>query len=168
MFPLVTNTSAVSLVKIIITENKCKSHSTLRGIESCSVLGHSTWSCQYQFLHYLPHLASRADFFKSPSWWFLGKKILTTLFQNCHCCWSFLSLLLMFQFNITTFNLTEQICLGYKAPFSRNEARNKTSLFIVLGLQIVTVSLQHFSFLYTLCTSLTHPYLYTAPWTKFL
>lgn len=132
MFPLVTNTSAVSLVKIIITENKCKSHSTLRGIESCSVLGHSTWSLQYQFLHYVPHLASRADFFKSPTWWFLGKKILTTLFQNCHCLWSFLIPLLMFQFNITTFNLTAQICLVFKAPFSSNEDKNKCHYFLYL------------------------------------
>lgn len=56
----------------------------------------------------------------------------------------------MFQFNITTFNLTGQICLGFKAPFSSNETINKMSLFFLPGLQIVIVSLEHFSFLYTL------------------
>lgn len=73
-------------------------------------LGHSVWSWQCQFQHYFSHLCFRSWL----TWWFLSKEVLTTDSKHCYCYQSS--------------NLRPQIYLRFKAHFSSNEARNKTSL----------------------------------------
>lgn len=112
MFPLVTNTSAVSLVKIIITEKKCKTYYTLILLSTRT---------QHIILAVSDPLLPSKCLLQELTGWLLGKKVLTTASQHCHCYWHFLQ-----PFNVTNFNLGTQIYLRFKAHFSSTEANFHT------------------------------------------